>query len=159
MMNIIEKQKWEQLGPSESTGYKPLDFALKFQKRETSFALQRTQEISRSICPFLTQSLFQNIERNRILTTRCAIPKFRTFDSCLDHNDNLMVKNSASLQVLIWGLYQRWPNRVADLLCSLERKVGLPSSLLCLKPSRQRLWEMSHTLSSRYWVLRSWSQG
>ena len=82
------------------------------------------------IWPSLTQSSYQNMERNKILTTRCVTPKVRTFDSCLDHNDNLMVKNSASLQVLIWGLYQRWPNRVADLLCSLERKVGLPSSPL-----------------------------
>lgn len=23
-------------------------------------------------------------------------------------------------------VYQRWPNRVADLLCSLKRKVGVP---------------------------------
>ena len=44
----------------------------------------------------------------------------------------------------------RWPNRVADLLCSLKRKVGPPLSVS--NHQGKGFKKMSYTLSSRYWA-------
>ena len=43
------------------------------RRRETNFALQRTQEISHSIWPSLIQSSYQNLERSRILDHKIIV--------------------------------------------------------------------------------------
>ena len=118
-------KKWDQLCTLENTEYLPLDLPI-----------------------YDTVVISEHEAKQNSNYTICVTPKFRTFDSCLDHNENLMVKNSASLQVLIWGLYQRWPNRVADLLCSLERKVGLPSSLMSETIKAKALGDVAHFIKS-----------